>query len=262
MSNIHNRNFLVDSHCHLNMKDLKNNLDAIILKAGEFGVRYMQTICTKLSEFEDVLAIAKKYDNIFASVGVHPHEVDKEGIPSAEQLLDLANDPKVIAFGETGLDYYYEYSNRENQKISFINHIEAARRSGKPVIVHSRDADEDTIQILEAEMKKGAFKGLIHCFSTGRELAERAIALGVYISISGIVTFKNSEDLRATISDLPLNRLLVETDAPFLSPIPMRGKVNEPAYTHYVAAKIAEIKNMSLDEVMNATSNNFFRLFF
>jgi TatD DNase family protein len=253
--------YLIDSHCHLNMKDLNNNIDAIILKAAEFGVRYMQTICTKLSEFEEVLAIAKKYENIFASVGVHPHEVDKEGIAEVNTLLKLANDPKIIAFGETGLDYYYEYSNRENQQISFINHITAARIANKPVIVHTRDADEDTIRILSEEMPKGEFKGLIHCFSTGKELAEKAIDLGMYISISGIITFKNAENLREIVKNLPLDRILVETDAPFLSPIPMRGKINEPAYTHYVAGKIAEIKNISIDEVAGVTSENFFRLF-
>jgi TatD DNase family protein len=252
---------LIDSHCHLNMKDLADRQDEVISRASEFGVNYMQTICTKLSEFPEVLAIAKKYDNIFASVGIHPHEVDKEGIAEIQTLLELANDPKVIAFGETGLDYYYEYSNRDNQKISFINHIKSARMADKPVIVHSRDADDDTIEILEKETKdNGPFKGIIHCFSTGRELAERSVALGLYISISGIITFKNAENLREIVRDLPIDKLLVETDAPFLSPIPMRGKINEPAYTYYVAEKIAEIKNISLEEVAKTTSDNFFRL--
>ena len=253
--------FLVDSHCHLNDEKLFDRLDEVLAKADEFGIKYLQTICTKLSEFPDVLGIAQKYDHIFASVGVHPHEVDKEGIAPISKLIELSKNDKVIALGETGLDYYYEYSNRENQKQSFINHITAARSENKPVIVHSRDADQDTIDILQSEMSKGEFKGLIHCFSTGKELAVGAIDLGMYISISGIITFKNSDNLREIVRELPLEKLLVETDAPYLAPIPMRGKTNEPGYTFYVAEKIAEIKNISISEVMEITTRNFFELF-
>jgi len=251
---------LVDSHCHLNFPDFKGDLDGIIANAQDNGVGVMQTICTKISEFPEVISVAEKYENIYASVGVHPHEADKEKT-SVDELIKLADHPKVIGIGETGLDYYYEHSKRSAQQESFLSHIEAARQSGLGLIVHSRDADEDTINILQKEMKKGPFNALIHCFSSSKELAEKSIDLGMYISISGIITFKKSEELREIVKDLPLERLLVETDAPYLAPIPYRGKRNEPAYTRYTAELIADIKNVSYESVAEITTNNFFTLF-
>ena len=194
--------------------------------------------------------------------GVHPHDADKEErAATPAKLVELSAHPKVIGFGETGLDYYYEHSKRENQKASFINHLDAARQAGLPVIVHTRSADDDTMDILEAEAAKGRLTGLVHCFSTSRQLAERAMKIGFYISISGIVTFKTASELREIVADIPLERILVETDAPYLSPIPKRGKRNEPAYVAHTAEKIAEIKGISLEALSEASTGNFFNLF-
>ena len=252
--------YLVDSHCHLDFPDFADDIDDIIKRAEENGIGIMQTICTRVSKFPQVLAIAEKYDNIYASVGIHPHEVEKEST-TVDELVKLASHPKVIGIGETGLDFYYEHSPRNIQEESFRVHIAASRETGCPVIVHSRDADEDTIRILKDEMGKGAFKGLIHCFSSTRYLAEKSLELGLSISISGIATFKKAEELRAAIKDVPLDRLLVETDAPYLAPVPHRGKRNEPAFTRHTAECVAEIKGLSLDEVATATTDNFLRLF-
>jgi len=251
---------IVDSHCHLDFPDFKGEIPEIIARADAVGVKYMQTICTHISKFPQVLAIAEKYDNIFASVGIHPHEAAKESV-TVEELVEFASHEKVIGIGETGLDYFYEHSPRDKQIESFLIHIDAARQTGLPLIVHTRDADEDTIKILTDEMKKGEFKFLIHCFSTSQQLAEKSIELGGYISISGIVTFKKAVELQESVRKLPLNRLLVETDAPFLAPVPFRGKRNEPAYTRNVAEKIAELKSVSLEDVAKITTDNFLKLF-
>ena len=252
---------LVDSHCHLNFPDFKGQIDEVVERADKNGVKYMQTICTKMAEFPDILKIANDYENIWCSVGVHPNNVEGEELVEVSKLIELAKNPKVIGLGETGLDYYYEHSPREKQQKSFINHIEASQENGLPVIVHTRAADDDTIEILQNQYKKKPFPGLIHCFSTGEKLAKAAIDLGMYISISGIVTFKKATELQEIVKDLPLESLLVETDAPYLAPVPYRGKTNEPAYTRHTAEFIADLKGISLDEVAKVTSDNFFSLF-
>lgn len=252
---------LVDSHCHLNFPDFKDNLDEVVERAVANGITSMQTICTKLHEFPAILAIAEKYPNIWCSVGVHPNNVADEELAKAEELVKLAQSPKVIGFGETGLDYYYEHSPREKQRLSFIEHIKAAQATGLPVIVHTRAADDDTIEVMQEQMQNGSFKGLIHCFSTGAKLAWGAIEMGMYISISGIVTFKKATELQEIVKTLPLDRLLVETDAPYLAPMPHRGKTNEPAFTRHTAEFIAELKGISYEEVAEVTTRNFFDLF-
>ena len=247
---------LVDSHCHLDFAKEEERA-GIIARARGAGVRTLLTISTKLEEFGVVRAIAESDPDIWCSVGVHPHEAEVE--PAApETLIALTDHPKVVGIGETGLDFYYEHSPRQQQTQIFRAHLAAARATGLPIIVHTRDADPETIAILEAEKPRA---GVIHCFSTGRELAERAVALGFYISISGIATFKNAQDLRDTIRDLPLDRLLVETDAPYLAPVPMRGKTNEPAFVTYTAALVAQLKGVAPDELARVTTENFFRLF-
>ena len=253
---------LVDSHCHLNFEQLSSQLDDVVRRAELENVGHMLTIGTKLREFESVRAIAENYPNIHCSVGIHPHEAEEEGGDvTVERLLELANHPKVVAIGETGLDYFYEHSPREVQKRSFRVHIEAARQSGLPLIVHTRNADEDTIHILQEEYEKGPFTGVIHCFSSGWEVAEKSMEIGFYISISGIVTFKAAKDLQEHVRKLPMSRLLVETDSPYLAPTPHRGKTNEPSFVAHTAAKVAELQDVSEDEVARVTTNNFFELF-
>ncbi|MBE7637345.1 YchF/TatD family DNA exonuclease [Sneathiella sp. P13V-1] len=253
---------LVDSHCHLNFEQLSTNLPDILRRADLADVGHMLTIGTKLREFPSVLKIAQDHANITCSVGIHPHEAETEGADvTVEALLEFAKDPNVVAIGETGLDYFYEHSPRDVQKRSFRIHIDAARQSGLPLIVHTRDADEDTIEILQEEYAKGPFTGVIHCFSSGWEVAEKSMEIGFYISISGIATFKAASELRAHVERIPLDRLLVETDSPYLAPIPNRGKTNEPSFVRHTAEKVAELKNVSLDELGTATTDNFFKLF-
>jgi TatD DNase family protein len=252
---------LVDSHCHLEFPDFADELDAVVARAGEAGVGAMVTICTKVREFERVLAVAERSENVWCSVGLHPHEAAAEPELTAERLIELAAHPKVVGIGETGLDHYYEHSPREAQERQFRAHIEAARETGLPLIVHTRDADRETAEILEREMGRGAFRGLLHCFSSGRELAEKAVDLGLSISLSGIVTFNKAAELRETAKAVPLERILVETDAPYLAPVPKRGKRNEPAFVAHTAAKVAELKGLSTAELARATTDNFFRLF-
>lgn len=252
---------LVDSHCHLDFPDFADELDAVVDRAQAAGVGVMLTINTHLTRFPGVLAIAERFPNVYCTVGIHPHEAGSEPKAELDELLRLAQHPKVVGFGETGLDYFYDKSPRDRQQASFRTHIEAARIAQLPVIVHTRDADEDTVGILADEMKKGAFPGLIHCYSSTPELAEKSMELGLYISISGIATFKKAEQLQETIKTLPLDRLLVETDAPYLAPIPYRGKRNEPAYVAHTAAKVAQLQGKAVAEVAAATSDNFFKLF-
>ena len=247
---------LVDSHCHLDFAKEEERA-GIIARARRAGVRTLLTISTKLVEFPTVRAIAESDPDIWCSVGVHPHEAEVEPAP-ADALIQLAQHPKAVGIGETGLDFYYEHSPRERQAQVFRTHLVAARETGLPIIVHTRDADPETIAILEEEKPQA---GVIHCFSTGRELAERAVALGFYISISGIATFKNAQALRDIIRDLPLERLLVETDAPYLAPVPMRGKTNEPAFVVHTAALVAQLKGVTQEELARITSENFFKLF-
>lgn len=252
---------LVDSHCHLDFPDFADELDAVVQRARDAGVGAMLTINTHVTRFERVLAVAERFPEVYCTIGIHPHEAGTEPAADVDRLVEAARHPKVVGFGETGLDYYYDKSPRERQRQSFRVHIDAARRADLPVIVHTRDADEDTAAILAEEMGKGRFAGLVHCFSSGPELAEKALALGFYISISGIVTFKKAEALQATVAGIPLDRLLVETDCPYLAPIPFRGKRNEPAYVTHTAAKVAELKGVGADELGQATTANFLRLF-
>ncbi len=252
---------LVDSHCHLDFPEFAEDFEQIMSRAAEANVGLMLTICTHLSRFPRVLALAERFDNVYCSVGIHPHEAGEETEVTAEQLVELAKHPKVVGFGETGLDYFYEHSPREAQKRSFRAHIEAARIAQLPIIIHTRDADEDMSAILEEEMGKGTFPGLVHCFSSGRALGEKAVELGLYISLSGILTFKKSEDLRDTARDLPLEKLLVETDSPFLAPIPHRGKRCEPAFVAQTAGVLADLKGLSPAALADVTTDNFFTLF-
>jgi TatD DNase family protein len=252
---------LVDTHCHLDFPEFASELAEVVARAEENGVKVMQTICTHITKFPQVLAVAEAYPNIYCSVGIHPHNVEGEPKVKAEEIIALTHNPKVIGIGETGLDYYYEHSPRELQKTSFIEHIKASRQTGLPLIVHTRDADDDTIDILKSEYRKGAFTGVIHCFSTGREIAEAALEIGFYISLSGILTFKKADELRAIVKDIPLDKLLVETDSPYLAPLPHRGKRNEPAFTLHTAECLAELKGIPLQELAKITTDNFYRLF-
>jgi TatD DNase family protein len=252
---------LVDSHCHLDFKDFADETDEIVARAGAAGVGAMVTISTHLSRFEGVRAVAERFANVWCSVGVHPHHAGEEGQEAPDRLIELAAHPRVVGIGETGLDYYYDRSPRDRQATSFRAHIAAARATGLPLIVHARDADGDTAAILRAEMEQGAFTGVMHCFSSGRGLAEAALDLGMYISFSGILTFKNAEDLRHIARDVPSDRVLVETDAPFLAPIPNRGKRNEPAFVAHTADMLAEVRGVTRADIEAQTTDNFFRLF-
>ena len=252
---------LVDSHCHLDFPELTADADNVVARARAAGVGIMVTIGTELARFPGVLAMAERFDNVWCSVGTHPHESAKELVTDPAPLLAHTDHPKVVAIGETGLDYYYEHSPRPPQIESFRAHIAAARIAGLPVIVHTRDADDDTIAVLEDEMGKGAFTGVIHCFTGTQRLADASLALGMSISVSGIATFKNSSALRDVIKSVPLDRLLVETDAPFLAPVPHRGKTNEPSFVVHTAAMLADLKGVAPDALAAATTDNFFRLF-
>jgi len=254
-------NFLVDSHCHLDFPDYAGKVDEVMARAQAAGVDVCLSIGTELKRFAGVRAVAEKFPNVWCSVGVHPHEAEKELQDDEAALIRETAHPKVVGIGETGLDYYYEHSPRQLQQQNFRAHIAAARQTGLPVIVHTRDADDDTIDILRDEMGKGAFTGLIHCFTGTQKLADAALELGLYISVSGIATFKNSTALRDVIKTVPLERLLVETDAPFLAPVPYRGKTNEPAFVVHTAKMLAELKGVPESQLAQATTENFFRLF-
>jgi len=252
---------LIDSHCHLDYLARDGDLEEIVGRARRAGVSAMVTICTKLSEFDIVRAIAQRFPEVSCSVGVHPHEAEEEGQRSPDRLCELADLPEVVGIGETGLDYFYDHSPREAQQRSFRSHIAAARQTGLPLIVHTRDADADTVAILREEAREGAVAGVIHCFTAGPELAEAALELGFYIGVSGIMTFKKAEELRETLRRVPLERLLVETDAPYLAPVPQRGKQNEPAFVVHTAAALAELKAVRADELAAVTTENFYTLF-
>jgi TatD DNase family protein len=256
---------LVDSHCHLDFPEFAPDLDAVVARAGEAGVGAMLTIGTRLDRFAGVRAVAERFANVYCTVGIHPHEAKDWAKDAPEKVADelarLADHPKVVGFGETGLDFYYEHSPKADQERSFRAHIAAARDAGLPLVVHSRDADQDTLRVLRDEYRQGPFAGLMHCFSSGWELAEGALALGFYISFSGIVTFKKADEARAVAAKVPLDRLLVETDAPYLAPHPNRGKRNEPAFTALTAARLAEDRGLAAEAFAEATTANFFRLF-
>jgi TatD DNase family protein len=251
----------IDSHCHLNYKGLVEDQAAVLERARVAGVSTMLNISTRESEWDDVVEVAERHTDIWASVGIHPHEADAHPDIDTAKLVDRARHPRVVAIGETGLDYYYDKSDREQQRTSFRSHIAAARDTGLPLIVHTRDAEDDTASILTEEMGKGAYTGVIHCFTASDAFAEVALDLGLFISISGIVTFKNAKDLQATAAKVPQDRLLIETDSPFLAPAPHRGRACEPAFVVDTARFLAEIRGESVDELACYTSANFHRLF-
>ena len=252
---------IVDSHCHLDFPDFANDLDGIVERARAQGVGRMVTISTRFRELPKLLAIAERFDDVFCSVGTHPHNAHEElGIGTADLVAKTAH-PKIVAIGEAGLDYFYDTSPRDAQEQSFRAHIAAARETGLPLVIHSRNADDDMARILEEETGKGAFPAVLHCFTGGRDLAMRAIELGLFISFTGILTFKTSNALREIAAQLPADRILVETDAPYLAPGKFRGKRNEPAYVVETAKVLAETRAVSFDEVASQTTENFFRLF-
>lgn len=252
---------IVDSHCHLDFPELYADLDAVVARAKNAGVGCMLTICTSVASIPKVLAIAEKYPEVYAAIGIHPHRVEEHGVLPVEQIVGWTEHPKVIGIGETGLDYHYDKSPRDMQRQSFVNHIEAARQTGLPFITHTRNADADTAAILNELCGDGQAAGLLHCFSSGRALAERAVERGLYVSFSGILTFRNSQDIRDTAKIMPEDRLLVETDAPFLAPVPKRGKTCEPAFTAYTAGVLAETRGVDAAMMGEKTADNFFRLF-
>ena len=253
---------LIDSHCHLDYPGLADRAEEAVAAAQAAGVGMMVTISTKIKEFGSrVLPVAERFDNVYCSVGTHPHNAAEERGITPEDIIALTAHPKVVAIGEAGLDYHYENSPREDQAAGFRTHIAAARKTGLPLVIHARDADEDTASILEEETARGAFPFVLHCFTAGRDLAERGLALGGYISFSGVLTFNKADDLRAIAADIPLDRILVETDSPFLAPTPHRGKKNEPAFVVHTAARLAEVKGLDVEDIAAATTQNFFRLF-
>ena len=252
---------LVDSHCHLDFPEFAPELDAVVTRAREAGLGRMVTISTRVKRHAQVLAIAERFADVFCSVGTHPHNAHEELDIGADELLRVAENPRVVAIGEAGLDYHYDNSPRDAQEQGLRAHIQAARQSGLPLVIHSRDADDDMARILEEETGKGAFPAVLHCFTGGRDLAMRAVALGHYVSFSGILTFKKSEDLRAIAADLPAERILVETDAPFLAPGKFRGKRNEPSFVVETARVLAETRKTGFEDIARQTTDNFFRLF-
>tara|TARA_R110001599_G_scaffold26390_11_gene93109 strand:- start:888 stop:1664 length:777 start_codon:yes stop_codon:yes gene_type:complete len=252
---------LVDSHCHLNYKGLVEEQPAVLERARQSGVTAMLNISTRESEWRDIVATAEREKDVWSSIGIHPHEADSHPDVDLAKLVGEAAHPRVIAIGETGLDYYYDHSDRERQRQSFRTHIHAARETGLPIIVHTRDAEADTAAIMAEEMEQGAYSGVIHCFTASEEFAQKALALGFYISISGIVTFKNAKDLKETAAKLPADRLLVETDAPFLAPVPHRGKTGEPAFVADTARYLAELRGEDYTDLCETTGRNFYQLF-
>jgi TatD DNase family protein len=252
---------LVDSHCHLDFPEFAEELDAVVARAKDAGVGRIVTISTRVKRHSDIVAIAERFADVFCSVGTHPHNAHEELDVTADDLVARTHHPKVVAIGEVGLDYHYDYSPRAAQEQGFRAHVAAARTSQLPLVIHSRQADDDTARILEEEMGKGAFPAVLHCFTGGPDLARRAVALGHYVSFTGILTFKKSDDLRAIAAQLPTDRILVETDAPYLAPGRMRGKRNEPAFVVETAKVLAETRGVSYEEIARQTTDNFFRLF-
>ena len=251
---------LIDSHVNLHAPQFDDDREAVIVRAREAGVGLMLTICDQVSSFDAVRAIADSHDDIWCSVGTHPHEAKENLTLRLNDLTDRANG-RVVGIGETGLDYFYDHSPRDSQRAIFVIHIKAARETGLPLIVHARDADTEMAEILEEEHARGAFKLLMHCYTSGPELARRAAALGAWFSVSGIATFRAADAVRAVISDMPEDRIIVETDCPYLAPVPMRGRRNEPAFLPHVLAKLAEVRGWRLDEAEARTEDAFFALF-
>lgn len=252
---------LVDSHCHLDFPDFAEDMEGVIARARAVGVAKMVTISTRVRRFDAIRAIAEAHDEIFCSVGTHCHNAGEEADIGLDDLLRLAAHPKCVAIGEAGLDYHYDLAPRDLQEKGFRIHIAAARETGLPLVIHSREADDDMARILEEETEEGAFPHLLHCFSSGADLARRSLALGGYVSFSGILTFKKAEEVRAVAEEVPLDRLLLETDAPYLAPLPHRGKRCEPAHVAETAKVLAAVKGVSVEEIALITTSNFHRLF-
>jgi len=252
---------LIDSHCHLNYKGLIEDQDAVLARARTAGIGGFLNISTRQREWADVIATAERNADVWATIGIHPHEADEHADLGEAALRDATAHPKVIGIGETGLDYYYDHSDRAVQQALFRTHIRVARETGLPLIIHTRDAEDDTARILTEEMGEGAFPALIHCFTASSEFGQRMLELGLTISISGIVTFKSAQSVQAVAASIPADRLLVETDAPFLAPVPHRGKVCEPAYTADTARFVANLRGISVDDLAAQTTANFYRLF-
>ncbi|TGX56053.1 TatD family deoxyribonuclease [Sphingomonas gei] len=252
---------LADSHCHLIYKGLGEQQPEVLARAREAGVVAMLNISTRENEWDDVIAVAEREPDVWASVGIHPHEADQHPDIGTARLVERAQHPRVVGIGESGLDYYYDHSDRDRQRASFRAHLAASRETGLPIIVHTRDAEDDTAQILRDEMGRGAFPGVIHCFTASSAFADTALELGFYISISGIVTFKNARDLQETAARLPLDRLLIETDAPFLAPVPHRGRTGEPAFVADTCRFLAQLRGEDPEQLAEATRQNFHKLF-
>ncbi|MCJ9428864.1 TatD family hydrolase [Kordiimonas marina] len=253
--------YIVDSHCHLNYGGLEEQQEAVVERARAAGVGCMLAINTKLREFEEIRAIAECYPDVYGTVGIHPHEAENEPDVALEALLERAMHERIVGIGETGLDYFYDNAPRDMQAVNFRVHMTAARETGLPVIIHTRDADDDCIAMVAEEMKKGEFPGVIHCFTASQKLADAMVEMGLYISLSGIVTFKSAKALQGTAKTIPLDHLLVETDAPFLAPVPHRGQTCEPAFVMDTARFVANLRGESFEELQEATTSNFFRLF-
>ena len=250
-----------DSHCHLNYKGLAEQQADVLARARARGVEVMLNIATRESEWDDVLATAEREPDVWATVGIHPHEADQHPDVGTARLIERAQHPRVVGIGESGLDYFYDHSDRERQQASFRAHLAACRATQLPIVVHTRDAEEDTARILREEMEQGGYPGVIHCFTASEAFADIALDLGFYISISGIVTFKNAKDLQETAARLPLDRLLIETDAPFLAPVPHRGKTGEPAFVADTASFLAQLRGETVETLAGATRDNFHALF-
>ena len=253
---------IIDSHCHLDYSYLYDKLDDVVKRAEHNQVKYLLTICTTLESFRKIKLIVDKYKNIYGTFGIHPHETKKYTNIDSKFILDLKNQfKKIIGIGETGLDFYYNHSDKKIQKKSFVEHIRAAVDLNIPVIVHSRNAEMDTYEILKSERKNSNLKILVHCFTGSKDFAKKLIDINCYISVSGIITFKNTAAFTDTVSFIPLENLLVETDSPYLAPVPYRGKSNEPAYIVHTVEKLSQIKDVSRESVMTNTTNNFKKLF-
>jgi TatD DNase family protein len=254
-------NLIVDSHCHLDYEGLVEDLPAVLARAERAGVGMVLSISSRIRLADKIIAIAQAHDNVYCTVGTHPHNAHEELDIPVSELVRLAQHPKVVGIGEAGLDYFYDKSPRDAQMTGFRNHIAAARETGLALVIHTREAEEDTARVLEEEMAKGEFKAVLHCFTSQQWLAERGVQLGLYVSFSGILTYKTAENLREAARALPEDRLLVETDAPYLAPVPFRGKPNEPAFVAHTLETLAQVRGVTRDQMAKATSDNFFRLF-
>jgi len=252
---------IVDSHCHLDFDELIERLPVVLANAEVAGVGLMVSIGTRVRKFEKLLQLAEENDNVFCTIGTHPHNAHEELDVTVKDLVEFARHPKVVGIGEAGLDYHYDLSPRTAQEQGFRTHIAAARETGLPLVIHAREADADTARILEEEMQKGAFKPLLHCFTASMDLARRGLAVGAHVSFSGILTYKSAENLRKVASEVPMDRLLVETDSPYLAPVPYRGKSNEPAFLAKTLEQLAATKGVAVEAMAQATNDNFFRLF-